>query len=1103
MGLEDVLPATDFEENRHLMDLYSRQIGAYGLEAMTKLVQLKVLFVGVTGVGIEAAKNITLAGAHTVALWDENPIELRDLGVNFFLNEKDIGSPKAKTIAPRLAELNPLVRVHSVNGSLHAETLRSYDAVIVSDKTISKKTLIEWNELCRSRTKTVHTDRGEPQTLPNPTSFIYCFTGGVFGSVFVDHGNTFIVRDNDGKDPLVKIIQSIEQKSEEIISDKGEKINHHYTLIRFITPDGQPPGSLPENCLINIHDVDGMIARSSEIAARHGTSITTTGPWRTYSSPSDPVNSVRIGDTSGFTPYIGRGYIKQVKEPHTISFRPFAECITQPSNVPTGVVSDTKDYGFVMIDLMSTFSPGGVEVQIHFALQSVMAFQQKYGRLPTVNNDADCEKCVSLAENINNTLRTYAELTPGAAMRVMFVDNLNKELIRKFARHAAIELQPLCAFFGGVVAQELVKLSGRYTPIRQFFNYHVMEALPDSVPDDTQPLNCRYDDQISVFGQSMQCKLESLRVFMVGCGALGCEFMKNFALMGVSCHPSGRLHVTDNDRIELSNLSRQFLFREDNVGQPKSAAAAKRAKIMNPDLNVVARQDLVAPETEHIFDGVFWEGLDLVLAILCLCNDGQSCMNVSYSVYHLKMDEARLYVDNKCVLFEKPLLESGTMGTGANVDVIVPHITASYSDGGNADAGGGIPMCTLRNFPHLIDHCIEWARAKFNDLFVSPATQLQQFLEDPETFLTSIERNLNQHVGGERTAALERAVDTLRTLKAITMELGDKPNIEICVLLAWKTFHTFFRDAIHDLINTFPADAKTKTGEPFWTGQKKFPSPIEFDKSNTMHNEFLISTANLYACVFKVHPQKYPSEENKLHTTRWMSEYRNENWLHSVVARLNPPEYIRHRVGDLDDNQDIAAANSNEIGSAIGESDDVEEEFEQLKNDLLQTSETLGIVKVEPLDFEKDDDDNFHIDFITSAANLRASNYRIQAASRHKCKMIAGRIVPAIATSTASVTGLVMMELFKILQNKALSSLRNANYDLGSNTFFTFEPPSVHKKRSSTKKILNQSEYESAVHHYNRALNESESKVEELKLLKQQLEKFPFGNSDIKERVEQ
>ena len=362
----------------------------------------------------------------------------------------------------------------------------------------------------------------------------------------------------------------------------------------------------------------------------------------------------------------------------------------------------------------------------------------------------------------------------------------------------------------------------------------------------------------------------------MGCGALGCEYVKNFALNGVCCGPEGLLEITDNDRIEVSNLNRQFLFQGENVGQAKSTAATQRATSMNAAIRINARTDLVAPHTEHIFDDKFWYGLDLV----CNALDNMA---------------ARFYVDEKCVFFEKPLLESGTMGTGANVDVVVPHMTQSYADGGQADEGGGVPMCTLRNFPHLIDHCIEWARAQFEDLFVSPAEAAGKFLSDPGAFIKKTRREtLELADKGPRSSAISKAIDSLPLLIA-TLELAAGATIEGCVSMAWKAFHLLFRDKIVDLITAYPVDAKTESGDPFWTGHKKFPAVAAYDAANENHVGFIISATNLFAHMLKVHPVKYGSEKND-EKSRWMAQYRDEAWLASVLAKLPVPEYVQGKV---------------------------------------------------------------------------------------------------------------------------------------------------------------------------------------------------------------
>ena len=74
-------------------------------------------------------------------------------------------------------------------------------------------------------------------------------------------------------------------------------------------------------------------------------------------------------------------------------------------------------------------------------------------------------------------------------------------------------------------------------------------------------------------------------------------------------------------------------------------------------------------------------------------------------------------------------------------------------------------------------------------------------------------------------------------------------------------------------------------------------------------------------------------------------------------------------------------------------------------NDILALNPTLEEgINVE--EFEKDNDHNFHIDFIAASANCRAVNYKLLPMDWMDVKLKAGRIIPALATTTAAVAGL-------------------------------------------------------------------------------------------------
>ena len=71
-------------------NLYSRQIYTYGIDTMEKIINLKILIIGLRGLGIEIAKNLVLAGPKQLTIYDENLCTINDLSSNFFINESDI-----------------------------------------------------------------------------------------------------------------------------------------------------------------------------------------------------------------------------------------------------------------------------------------------------------------------------------------------------------------------------------------------------------------------------------------------------------------------------------------------------------------------------------------------------------------------------------------------------------------------------------------------------------------------------------------------------------------------------------------------------------------------------------------------------------------------------------------------------------------------------------------------------------------------------------------------------------------------------------------------------------------------------------------------------
>ncbi|KAK2597984.1 E1 ubiquitin-activating protein uba2 [Conoideocrella luteorostrata] len=191
-------------------------------------------------------------------------------------------------------------------------------------------------------------------------------------------------------------------------------------------------------------------------------------------------------------------------------------------------------------------------------------------------------------------------------------------------------------------------------------------------------------------GASLNSSVKQARVLMVGAGGIGCELLKNLVLSGFA-----EVHVVDLDTIDLSNLNRQFLFRQEHIKKSKALVARDVAARFNPNVKIVAHHT-------NIKDSEFtvpW------------------FKNFSIVFNALDNLEARRHVNKMCLAADVPLIESGTTGFNGQVQVIKKGVTACY-DCTPKETPKSFPVCTIRSTPSQPIHCIVWGKSYLlNEIF--------------------------------------------------------------------------------------------------------------------------------------------------------------------------------------------------------------------------------------------------------------------------------------------------------------------------------------------------------------------------------------------------
>ncbi|DAZ93167.1 TPA: LOW QUALITY PROTEIN: hypothetical protein N0F65_005517, partial [Lagenidium giganteum] len=521
---------------------------------MEQIAVMDVLLVGLRGVGVEIAKCLALSGIHRLTLLDDDFVRREDYGVNFLLQEGDLGKHKAKQVAARLNALGPFADVRTIPGALTLDLLLNYHLVVFSSYNYSWEELIAYNEFCRAQTP--------------PIGFVLAESRGVVGYVFTDFGPLFISDDAE----QVEEVTILAKRTQPTSANSCKIILQEQLGICLLESGDRVMLRCTSKSSINTECIIKSVVSPTHIE------VTVLAADITESNLLDEWHeSVQMADR-----------LSKQSQRRTISHKSLRENTVHP--------------GLIQLPTMSDFEPNRPET-LHAAMQGIYSFRRQYGFLPENGNAIHQEQVIQLAHNIV-VKRNILFQDQGRENETEWqVDDITLE---KLTRCPSTEFHAVSALVGGFASIQSMKYCGKMGeivhPESQFLYFDgsdIFQALRNCNKSGASSTSFGIE---AFCGSSVACALFCSICWngflQYGASEGAQAFAINFDHHDAVLNPTpewvgkaSRYHINlreEESTYTVSDSCSQVLLSTKYLGNQKAVAVRelKQTMYMNPDIDV-------------------------------------------------------------------------------------------------------------------------------------------------------------------------------------------------------------------------------------------------------------------------------------------------------------------------------------------------------------------------------------------------------------------------------------------------------------------------------------------------------------------------------------